>query len=61
MILYKLFSYFEALEAITREIEGPFSPPFDIKYVIWWPFCFQNKAKIILRQAFLAIYISVQI
>ena len=31
--------------------------PFDIKDVIWQPFCFQNKAKITLRQAFLAIYI----
>ena len=32
-------------------------PPFDIKDVIWQPFCFHNKAKITLRQAFLAIYI----
>ena len=28
----------------------------NIKDVIWQPFCFQNKAKITLRQAFLAIY-----
>ena len=31
--------------------------PFGIKYVISQPLCFWNKAKITLRQAFLAIYI----
>ena len=31
--------------------------PVDMKDVIWQPFCFQNRAKITLRQAFLGIYI----
>ena len=43
---------------MIREILGfLISPPFDIKYVIWPPFCFQNRTKITPRQALLAIYI----
>ena len=30
---------------------------FTIKYLIWWPFCFQNKDTITLRHAFLSICI----
>ena len=57
----KLFSHSKPLRPMIREILGLFvvppSPQFDIKYVTWWTFCFQNKAKITLRQAFLAISI----
>ena len=44
---------------MIREILGHFDmpPAFDIKDVIQWPLCFQNKAQITLRQAFLVIYI----
>ena len=60
MISYKLFSHSNPLGPMMRQIFGLFdmiTPLFDIKDVIWQPFCFQNKAKITLRQAFLAIYI----
>ena len=41
---YKLFLHSEPLEAILGEIEGLFNriTPFDIKHVIWQPFCFLN-------------------
>ena len=62
-----LFSHSKPLAPMTRKILGlldmppppppPPPPPFDIKDVIWRPFCFQNKAKISLRHTSLAIYI----
>ena len=56
MISNKLFCHSNPLGPMIREILGfLLCPP--IKYVIWQPFCFHNKAKITLRQAFLAIYI----
>ena len=61
MISKKLFSHSKPLGPMTREMLGlsdmPPPPPFDIKDVIWQQFCFQNKAKITLRQTFQAIYI----
>ena len=46
------------LEPMIREILELFDmlPTFDIKDVIWWPFCFHKKGKITLSQAVLAIY-----
>ena len=59
MVSNKLFCHSKPLGPMIREILGLSveAPPFDIKYMIWQPFCFQNTAKITLRQAFLAIYI----
>ena len=51
MISYKL---------LIRDILGLFdrmTPYLTLEDVTWQPFCFQNKAKIFPRQAFLAIYI----
>ena len=54
----KLFSHSKPLGPIIREILGLFEMLIlDIKDVMWQPFCFQNKAKITLSQAFPAIYI----
>ena len=59
MMSYELFSHSKPLMPVIREILDVFNmtPPFEIKDVIWQSLCFQNKAKITLRQAFLAIYI----
>ena len=59
MTSYKLFSHSQPLGAMVNEIEGLFNrkPPFDIKHVIWRPFCFGNQAKITIRLALLAIYL----
>ena len=40
----KLFSHSEPLGAILEEIQGLLNmkTPFDIKHVIWQPFCFLN-------------------
>ena len=59
MISKQLFSHSKPLAPMICEILRLFvmHPPFNIKHVIWRSFCFQNKAKITLRQSFLAIYI----
>ena len=56
MISKKLFYHSKPVGSMIRDMLGFFMcpPPFDIKGVIWQPLCFQNKAKITLRQAFLA-------
>ena len=43
----KLFCHSKPRGPMIREVLGLFvmRPPFDIKYVKWQPFCFQNKAK----------------
>ena len=53
------FSHSKPLGPMIRKISGlsDIIIPFDIKDMIWQPFCFQNKAKITFRQAFLSIYI----
>ena len=58
MISYKLFPHSEPVGPMIRETFGllyMIDPPFDIEDVTWRPLCFQNKVKLILRQAFLAI------
>ena len=52
MISYKLFSHSKPLGPMIREILALY-----IEDMTSWPFCFQHKAKITLRQAFLPIYI----
>ena len=47
----------EVLELFDMPPPPPPPPPqFDIKDMTWQPLWFQNKAKITLRQVFLAIY-----
>ena len=45
----KLFCHSKPLGPMISEILGLFvmPPPFDIKYVIWRPLCFQNKSKLL--------------